>query len=151
MRLRHTARAKPVQLVATPLPTNAPETVLVVGLTRLTELYLRSVSEFAPDRVRVAGLLVRNPEHTGRFVHHYEVLGTPDQVAATVRDLEAHGVAVTRIVVTTAFDRLPEAERTLCSKSSRPSGIRLEFIAERLGLDASSDTAPRAALHPRER
>jgi lipopolysaccharide/colanic/teichoic acid biosynthesis glycosyltransferase len=144
MRLRHTARAKPVQLVATPLPTNAPETVLVVGLTRLTELYLRSVSEFAPDRVRVAGLLVRNPEHTGRFVHHYEVLGTPDQVAATVRDLEAHGVAVTRIVVTTAFDRLPEAERTALLEVEQASGIRLEFIAERLGLDASSDTAPRA-------
>ncbi len=141
MRLRHTARAKPAQLVAAPRPTNAPETVLVVGLTRLTELYLRSVSEFAPERVRVAGLLVHNPEHTGRIVHHHEVLGTPDQVAATVRDLEAHGVAVNRIVVTTAFDRLPEAERRALLNVEQSSGIRLELIAERLGLDASSDPA----------
>jgi lipopolysaccharide/colanic/teichoic acid biosynthesis glycosyltransferase len=151
MRLRHTARAKPAQLVATPLPANAPETVLVVGLTRLTELYLRSVSEFAPDRVRVAGLLVRNPEHTGRFVHHYEVLGTPDQVATTVRDLEAHGVAVTRIVVTSAFDRLPEAERTALLDVEQGSGIRLEFIAERLGLDGASDPTSRAGSASSER
>jgi lipopolysaccharide/colanic/teichoic acid biosynthesis glycosyltransferase len=86
---------------------------------------------------------VRNPEHTGRFVHHYEVLGTPDQVATTVRDLEAHGVAVTRIVVTTAFDRLPEAEQTALLSVEQGSGIRLEFIAERLGLDGS-DPASRA-------
>ena len=134
MRLRHAARAKPAQLVATPRPSQAAETVLVVGLSRLTELYLRSVAEFAPERVRIAGLLVHNPEHSGRIVNQYEVLGTPDQVAATLRDLEAHGVAVNRIVVTTAFDRLPEAERTALLSVEQSSGIRLEFIAERLGL-----------------
>jgi lipopolysaccharide/colanic/teichoic acid biosynthesis glycosyltransferase len=141
MRLRHAARAKPAQLVATPRPSAAAETVLVVGLSRLTELYLRSVAEFAPERVRIAGLLVHNPEHTGRVVNQYEVLGTPDQVAATIRDLEAHGVAVNRIVVTTAFDRLPEAERTALLSVEQSSGIRLEFIAERLGLHASPDSA----------
>src|SRR5262245_22805082 len=141
MRLRHAARAKPAQLVATPRPSAAAETVLVVGLSRLTELYLKSVAEFAPERVRIAGLLVHNPEHTGRVVNQYEVLGTPDQVAATIRDLEAHGVAVTRIVVTTAFDRLPEAERTALLSVEQSSGIRLEFIAERLGLHASSEPA----------
>src|SRR6476646_9689980 len=41
MRLRHAARAKPVQLVAMPRPVGAAETILVVGLTRLTDLYLR--------------------------------------------------------------------------------------------------------------
>ena len=139
MRLRHAARAKPAQLVATPRPSEAAETVLVVGLSRLTELYLRSVAEFAPERVRIAGLLVHNPEHSGRIVNQYEVLGTPDQVATTIRDLEAHGVAVNRIVVTTAFDRLPEAERTALLSVEQSSGIRLEFIAERLGLHGSTD------------
>jgi len=141
MRLRHAARAKPAQLVAAPRPSDAAETVLVVGLSRLTELYLRSVAEFAPERVRIAGLLVHNPEHAGRIVNQYEVLGTPDQVAATLRDLEAHGVAVNRIVVTTAFDRLPEAERTALLSVEQSSGIRLEFIAERLGLNNSSEVA----------
>jgi len=139
MRLRHAARAKPAQLVATPRPSEAAETVLVVGLSRLTELYLRSVAEFAPERVRIAGLLVHNPEHTGRIVNQYEVLGTPDQVAATIRDLEGHGVAVNRIVVTTAFESLPEAERTALLGVEQSSGIRLEFIAERLGLRGSSE------------
>jgi lipopolysaccharide/colanic/teichoic acid biosynthesis glycosyltransferase len=137
MRVRHAARAKPMQLVAMPRPVGAPETILVVGLTRLTDLYLRSVAEFAPERVRIAGLLVRSPQHAGRSVHHYDVLGTPDQVASVVRDLEAHGVAVDRIVVTMAFDDLPETDRVALLDVERSSAIRLEFIAERLGLDQS--------------
>ena len=141
MRLRHAARAKPVQLVATPRPVTAAETILVVGLTRLTDLYLRSVAEFAPERVRVAGLLVRSPQHAGRSVHHYDVLGTPDQVASVVRDLEAHGVTIDRIVVTMAFDTLPETDREALLDVERSSGIRLEFIAERLGLDQSGGTS----------
>ena len=68
-----------------------------------------------------------------------EVLGTPDQIAATIADLEAHGVAVNRIVVTMAFESLPEAERTALLGVEQASGIRLEFIAERLGLRGSSE------------
>ena len=137
MRLRHAARAKPAQLVATSRPITPAETILVVGLTRLTDLYLRSVAEFAPERVRVAGLLVRSPQHAGRSVHRYDVLGTPDQVASVVRDLEAHGVTVDRIVVTTVFGDLPENDRQALLDVERSSGIRLEFLAERLGLDQS--------------
>src|SRR5262245_48511449 len=37
MRLRHAARAKPAQLLATRWPVNAAEIILVVGLTRLTD------------------------------------------------------------------------------------------------------------------
>ena len=55
----------------------AAESVLVVGLTRLTELYLRSVAEFAPERVRIAGLLVHSPEHAGRLVNQYRCWERP--------------------------------------------------------------------------
>src|SRR5262249_23763415 len=57
-RIRYAARGRPVQLAA-PADTSHAETVLIVGLTRLTDLYLRSVAELAPDRIRIAGLLGR--------------------------------------------------------------------------------------------
>jgi len=75
-------------------------------------------------------------------VHGHPVLGAPDQVADAVRELEEHGVMVDRIVVTTPFDRLPEAEREALLGVERASGIRLEFIAERLGFEGSDAARP---------
>lgn len=140
-RVRHAARGKPVQLT-TQVEAFHAETVLVVGLTRLTDLYLRSVAEFASDRIRIAGLLGRSPHHTGRFVHRHRVLGTPDQVADAVRDLEVHGVFVDRIVVTSALDKLTEREQVALLGVEKASGIRVEFIAEQMGLGKNSRTAP---------
>jgi hypothetical protein len=140
--VRYLARAKPVQL-ATPVDgAGAGESVLVVGLTRLTDLYLHSVAEFAPDQVRIAGLLVRSPHQAGRLVHGYPVLGAPEQVAEAVRELEEHGVMVDRIVVTTAFDHLLDVEREALLDVERSSGIRLQFIAERLGLEGPEVAEP---------
>ena len=51
---------------------------------------------------------------------------------------------VDRIVVTTAFDRLLDAERDALLGVERSSGIRLEFIAERLGLEGSDVARPPA-------
>jgi FlaA1/EpsC-like NDP-sugar epimerase len=142
MRLRHVSRAKPAQSAMPTEGAGVGESVLVVGLTRLTELYLRSVAEFAPERVRIAGLLVPGPHQVGRLVHGHQVLGAPDQVADAVRELEQQGVMVGRIVVTTAFDRLLDAERDALLDVERSSGIRLEFIAERLGLEGSDVPRP---------
>ena len=47
------------------------ESVVVVGLTRLTELYLHSVAEFAPSQVRIVGLLVRSPHQAGRLIRYW--------------------------------------------------------------------------------
>ncbi len=136
-RLRHAVRDRPVQL-KTPATAEGGETVLVAGLNRLTELYLRSVAEFAPNRVRIAGLLGRGERHTGRFVHRHPVLGTPEQVASVLRDLEVHGVFVDRIVVTSAFDKLsPEAQQVLL-EVERTTSIHLTFLAETMGLYARS-------------
>jgi hypothetical protein len=70
------------------------------------------------------------------------VLGAPDQVADAVRELEQQGVMVGRIVVTTAFDHLLDAERDALLDVERSSGIRLELIAERLGLQGSDVPRP---------
>lgn len=144
VRVRHLARVKPAQLAMPMQGAGIDESVLVVGLTRLTELYLRSIAEFAPERLRIAGLLVRSPHQAGRLVHGHQVLGAPDQVADALRALEEHGVMVDRIVVTTAFDRLLDAERDALLGVERSSGIRLEFIAERLGLEGAVVARPPA-------
>jgi lipopolysaccharide/colanic/teichoic acid biosynthesis glycosyltransferase len=124
--------ATPETLAAIP---GASETVLVVGLNRITELYLASVAEFAFERIRIAGLLGRDDRHTGRLVQLQSVLGTPEDVMDVLKTLDVHGVYVTRIVVTTAFESLsPEAQEALL-EIERTSNIKLELFAEWTRLD----------------
>lgn len=134
VRLRHLARAKPAQLSAA-VAHDDSETILVVGINKLTELFLQSVQEFAADRVTIAGLLGRSERHTGRLVHRYKVLGTPEQIADIIRDLEPHGIVVDRVVVTVPLARLsPEAQQALLDLESA-SNIRLDILATTLGLE----------------
>ena len=87
-------------------PVRPHDTVLVVGLNGVTELYLAWVAKFTRDHTQIAGVLACSERQTGRFVHQHPILGTPEKVLSILRDLEVHGVFVDRIVVTVAFDRL---------------------------------------------
>lgn len=90
------------------------ETVLVIGSDALTDLYLRSVSRIAPDRVRVAGLLSNDPRHVGRSILRCPILGTPEELPEILRILEVHGVFVDRIVVAMPSDAFsPATQQTL--------------------------------------
>lgn len=118
-----------------PLINGGAETVLVVGLTRLAELYLRSVAEFAPKRIRVAGLLGKKEHHIGGHVHNHAILGLPENAADVVRELAIHGVVVDRIVVATDFKSLsPIAQQALLGLESSTS-VKLELLFEQLGLE----------------
>ena len=115
-------------------PAEHRENVLVVGINRVAELYLESVTEFASDRIAIAGLLGRGEQHNGRLVQNQTILGTPREVGKVLQDLELHGILINRIVITIPFDRLtPEARRALLEVEAA-SDIRLDFFAERIGL-----------------
>jgi lipopolysaccharide/colanic/teichoic acid biosynthesis glycosyltransferase len=142
MRLRHGVRSPAsAGAPALPRPAATHDTVLVVGLDSLTQLYLGSVAKLAGARVKIAGILGRSERHTGRLVHQHPVLGTPEQVRSILRDLEVHGVLVDRIVVTVAFDKLSIEAQEALLEVERTSNIRLEFFAHRIGLDARYNRA----------
>lgn len=133
MRLWHAARERP----ETPEGVSGCETVLVVGLGALANLYLRSVALFAPDRLRIAGLLGHNDRHIGRSVQRHPILGTPEQIADALRVLEIHGVFVDRIVVATAFEKLsPQAQDALL-EIEKATNINLEFLIDQARMGSS--------------
>ena len=111
------------------------EAVLVVGLNRITELYLMSVAEFANGRIDVVGLLGRSERHTGSLMLNLPVLGVPEDIASIVNELDVRGIVVERIVVTTAFDRLSAAAQDALLEIERNSNVKLDFFGERLLLD----------------
>jgi lipopolysaccharide/colanic/teichoic acid biosynthesis glycosyltransferase len=114
------------------------ETVLVVGVNTITELFLLSVKEFASQRVQVAGVLAEEPSMRGRAIQQKPVLGTVEELQDILQSLEVHGVAVNKIVVATAADRLqPRALETLL-EAEKSSDIVIQFLSEQLGLEDSS-------------
>jgi lipopolysaccharide/colanic/teichoic acid biosynthesis glycosyltransferase len=128
----HSAQERFVQL-KTLNGVSGCETVLVVGLGTLADVYLRSVAQFAADRVRIAGLLDHNDRYIGRCVQTHPVLGTPEKIADALRELEIHGVFVDRIVVATSFDKLSSKAQAALLDIEK-AGVGLEFLIDQMGL-----------------
>jgi len=124
----------------------AEETVLVVGLTTVAELFLKSVAEHAGDRIAVAGIIGRNERQTGQIFRSYRVLGGPEEIDSVIRELEVHGVSIQRVVVAVDFDLLSEPARNAILALGSDTPVRIDFFAERLGF-----AEPRtASSHARE-
>jgi lipopolysaccharide/colanic/teichoic acid biosynthesis glycosyltransferase len=147
IRLRHAGRR---QQVEDPIALATHETVLLVGLNAVTELFLRSVAELARDRVKVAGIVTKSSRHRGRRIRQHPVLGAPEETEAILKTLEVHGIAVDRIVVTLPFADLSAAARAALLDIERKTDIRLDLFAERIGLAEPSRPSPPQAAEERE-
>jgi lipopolysaccharide/colanic/teichoic acid biosynthesis glycosyltransferase len=125
------------------------ETVLVVGVNSVTELFLLSVQEFASQQIQVAGILAEAPTMRGRTIRQKPILGTVEELQNILQSLEVHGVLIDRIVVATARDRLlPRALESLL-EVEKSSNIAIHFLSERLGFKDFSETP--SALPGQER
>jgi lipopolysaccharide/colanic/teichoic acid biosynthesis glycosyltransferase len=112
---------------------SATRHVLIVGITPLTELYLRSIAEFGPTDCAVVGILSRGVLR-GRLLRQHRVLGAPEDVQKIIAQLELHGVAVERIIVMQPFEQLSKAARQELLVVERSSAIKVDWLVERLGL-----------------
>ena len=131
-------------------------TILVVGISKLTEAYLQAIAELAPGTIRIAGLLGHANRHVGRLVATHTVLGVPSEIEHVLDGLDVHGVAVDQIVIASPFKSLAESEREALLRVERSRGISLRFLAEALGFErdgqipASGRTQKRRADRARE-
>jgi lipopolysaccharide/colanic/teichoic acid biosynthesis glycosyltransferase len=116
-------------------------TVLVVGLGRPTDLYLRCVDELASGRVRVAGILTQDEREIGCSTHGVRVLAHAESLADTIRTLEVHGVFVDGVVVAMEVGQLSQPARDAIAAIALEGRIRLELLAETMGLALASAPA----------
>ena len=117
-------------------PENAQELyVLIVGVSRLTKMYIRALAELDPARIRVAGLLGRVPRHVGRVVAGHPILGVAEDIESVLDVLEVRGIAVERIVVADHFARLAPAAQKALLQIERSRGLTLQLLTEVLSLE----------------
>jgi hypothetical protein len=136
-RLHHSVRRRrkpsmvPLKVVEDPLS----ETVLVVGLTPLTEAYLQSVAQFAPQRIQVIGILSDRARHFGRLLMRQVILGKPEDIATVISDLNVRGVEPAKIIVTTSLASLPRTASDAIAAIEDEGRVEVVYLSERLGLD----------------
>ena len=122
--------------------------VLIVGTSELTELYLRSVAKYSPTTIEIVGILSSERELRGRRLRQYEILGTPEELPQILARLEVHGVIIERIVVMQPLRELsgPAAQAVLAVE--RGSGVQVDWMLERLGLDPAQTHEDEPELDP---
>jgi lipopolysaccharide/colanic/teichoic acid biosynthesis glycosyltransferase len=125
------------------------ETVLVMGVNTVTELFLLSVKEFASQQLQVAGVIAEVSSMRGRAIQQKPILGTVEELQDILRSLEVHGVAVDRIVVTIPPDRLPPCSLDKLLEAEKTSDIIIQFLSERLGFEGAPQS--RSILSGQER
>ena len=120
------------------------ENVLVIGLTRLSDLYVRSVAEFAPISVRIVGFLDQKIKNAATSVHQSKVLGVPEDVERVVADLRAQGVILDKIIVAVPFNMLTSETRAALMTLESSSSIKIRVLSEILELDPKADVTSKA-------
>lgn len=115
-----------------PVMTQPAESVIIVGLNSMTEVFLRALLEAGDERISIAGIVCIRPRHVGRFLRQYRVLGTQDEIARVVADLAVHGVEIRRIVLTVPLGALTQDARDALGRLEAEQGIRIDFLAARL-------------------
>jgi lipopolysaccharide/colanic/teichoic acid biosynthesis glycosyltransferase len=135
-------------------PHRLAENVLIVGLNDLTELYLRSVAEFAPADFVIVGILARELKLRGRKIGFNKVLGTPEQASQIISQLDIHGVSVERLIVVQPFEQFSREAQGVLLMVERSSAIKVEWLVESLGLRrgeaSNASDGLEAGSHPAE-
>jgi lipopolysaccharide/colanic/teichoic acid biosynthesis glycosyltransferase len=128
----------------------AAATVLIVGSSRLSEMYLQAIAELAPGQVRVAGLLGHAEQRVGHLVAGYPVVGLPEHIGAVLDNLDVHGVVVDRIVVTDPVTALTRATRDALSLVEKSGRVQLQYLAMDLGFEADHSRRRQGRMASRE-
>ena len=111
------------------------ESVLLIGLSGLTELYLKSVSELGQGRVKIAGILGHREHHVGRLVATHKVLGTPEDLKRVLSDLKFSGVAIDKLIITAPSSSFtPEAHQAI-AEIEQSSAAQVINLSKKFGFE----------------
>ncbi len=119
--------------------------VLVIGMSKLTHLYLAAVSELSAGNVRIAGVLDIDDMHAGRQLHQVPIFGSAEELPDLLNRLSVHGVFVDRLLIAAPDHVLSGKLKGQLKSLQDASHIAVELLASKLGLDATVTRDDQAA------
>jgi lipopolysaccharide/colanic/teichoic acid biosynthesis glycosyltransferase len=113
--------------------------VLIVGVNRLAEVYLRAIAELGAHEFSVVGFLANGTDMHGRLLRSHKVLGLPEDLLKVTQQLEVHGTWLDRVVVTEDVKRLSSSAQEALLELERSSDVKVVWLPELLGFGSTSD------------
>ena len=110
------------------------ERMILIGANPVAGLFIRLLSAYAPQRQHVIALLDPDTAMIGRAIAGVQVVGSPQDLEALVKEYAIHGITVSRVVIAGEADLLTplvfhEVER-ICQRQR----INLSFVPRMVGL-----------------
>ena len=113
--------------------------VIVIGVSRLSALYMKFLDAIAPGAHEVIAVLDEAADSWGRSVNGVRVMGPASELEAIIEEFAVHGVQADRVVAGMNPYDMPEgvlAEiRHICARHD----IELGFVPELFGLTMSPE------------
>ena len=120
--------------------TNNPRTdlaaqhVLLIGLTRLSQMYIKLIRAYSRGIHRIMAVLDDRPEMIGRAIEGARVIGPPDHLEPIVNEFAEHGIRISHVIVGGDPDMLSPATLPEIRRICEEHEIKLDFVPELVGL-----------------
>jgi lipopolysaccharide/colanic/teichoic acid biosynthesis glycosyltransferase len=112
----------------------ASENILMIGMTRLSSIYMELLTACSPNQYRIIGILDEDSAMIGRSIGKTSVIGLPHQLEPIIDEFTVHGIRTHRIIVGGDESLLPteliDKIRQICAQRT----ISLDFIPGLIGL-----------------
>ena len=127
-------------------PSVAEEAAILIGVTKISALYMRLVDAVEHRHEQIVALLDDKPNSAGRTVNGVRVFGRSVDLERVVVDFALHGVQVDRVVIASEEVLSPESFAEV-QRVCVTHGLDLTLIPQMLGVDRSEPRRKRPIKH----
>jgi lipopolysaccharide/colanic/teichoic acid biosynthesis glycosyltransferase len=113
--------------------------IVMIGVSRLTALYIKFLEAVAPGEYQVIAVLDDEPGTRGRSVNGVGVMGSTAELESIIEEFAVHGVRAHRVVVGCHAHEMSGQVLDAIRRVCEAHGADLGFVPELFGLTAGGD------------
>jgi lipopolysaccharide/colanic/teichoic acid biosynthesis glycosyltransferase len=110
--------------------------VIMIGVSRLTAIYMKFLDAMAPGAHKIIAVLDDAARLSGRSIHGVRVLGPPSELESVIEEFAVHGIQIDQVVIGMNSNDLPERVLEEIRRVCAHNNIELGSVPEMFGLTA---------------
>ncbi|MBV9971078.1 MAG: sugar transferase [Xanthobacteraceae bacterium] len=111
--------------------------IVVIGVSRLTALYINFLEAAAPGEHQVIAVLDDEPGTRGRSLNGIGIMGASAELESVIEEFAVHGVRTHRVVVGCHAHEMPDRVLAGIRHICEAHGIDLGFVPQLFGIAAN--------------
>lgn len=119
--------------------------IIIIGANRLAASFISMVRAYAPNQQAVVAVLDEKSGAVGRSLSGVQVLGTPQELDAIVREFAVHGVHIDRVIFAGDADLLSSAALHDVERVCKKRQLEISYLPRMLGLTEQARFGPEVA------